>query len=344
MVNFDLSAMTFFRNLFLLSALFGAVVCTSFAPVSYAIELEKAAVVQDLNHEQDTCPEAFRQNAQPENRWIKAWAKLAPVLYHHEVFRLALSLRYRVRIHGKELLNQRDNTHTVMLSDHPAFVDPAVMTTTFRRWLNPRVLAKAQAATTPGIQQAMAATRPFVIPTHIGEEGQNLREIVRAVNSTFKEAATAVEEGDNLLIYPSGELKRSQYTEIGSNGAVEKILKLAPNARVLLFRIEGLYGSSFSFAEVPMDGLPDYPKAAKNAIMGLLRSGIFFSPRVPVDIYIREISREELLSKGREGMNQFLEEFWNTDVPPPRRVVRDWFEWIRNGFNRWVVLPERPVG
>jgi len=55
-------------------------------------------------------------------------------------------------------------------------------------------------------------------------------------------------QGENLLLYPAGRIYRSRWEELGGNSGVEQILERVPDARVVLVRTRGLWGSGFSFA------------------------------------------------------------------------------------------------
>jgi long-chain-fatty-acid--[acyl-carrier-protein] ligase len=53
-------------------------------------------------------------------------------------------------------------------------------------------------------------------------------------------------EGGNVLLYPSGRTSYTAREEIGGASAVETIIRACPDARIVLVRIKGLWGSRFS--------------------------------------------------------------------------------------------------
>ena len=79
--------------------------------------------------------------------------------------------------------------------------------------------------------------------------------------AALQDIADGLKAGENILLYPAGRLKRQYLEDIGSASGVETLVKAVPDARVVLVRHNGLWGSSFSLG---FNGeMPDIGSAAR---------------------------------------------------------------------------------
>src|SRR5207247_4277629 len=93
---------------------------------------------------------------------------------------------------------------------------------------------------------------------------------------------TALEAGENVILWPAGRLSRTGPEQIGAARTVADVLRAVPNANVVLVRTRGLWGSSFSYARTG-----HRPHLVNRLLRGaglLLANLIFFAPRRRVDI------------------------------------------------------------
>ncbi|RMF82974.1 MAG: 2-acyl-glycerophospho-ethanolamine acyltransferase, partial [Planctomycetota bacterium] len=226
--------------------------------------------------------------------------------------RTALSLRYRIRVSGIEDVARRGREGILFLPNHPALIDPVIVTTVLHRHFAPHPLADKDQIDRPGIRwfARQVGVRPVL---DMARYGSGARDQVQAV---VRSCAEGLRAGENILLYPSGHLYRSRFEDLRGNSAVESILKLAPEARVVLVRTRGLWGSSFSFAG---GEVPDFGRTLRRHIFTLLKNFIFFTPRRDVSV---ELFEPEDLPRdaGRRAINEYLERFYNEDAPPNRYV------------------------
>jgi long-chain-fatty-acid--[acyl-carrier-protein] ligase len=131
-------------------------------------------------------------------------------------------------------------------------------------------------------------------------------EIEKALDKSIE----GLKHGENLLLWPSGRAYRSYLEDLGGNSAVERILQHCPDVRVVLVRIRGLWGSSFSWA---CGRKPKVAKALRKGFFSLLASGIFFAPRRRVTIEFYE-PPDLPRTADRNTLNRFLEAYYNTDA------------------------------
>jgi acyl-[acyl-carrier-protein]-phospholipid O-acyltransferase/long-chain-fatty-acid--[acyl-carrier-protein] ligase len=203
---------------------------------------------------------------------------LAPVLWliTRVVAYLArpiLGLRYRLEIRGAEAIRARGRRGILFLPNHTALIDPALIVA----WLYPsfglRPLADEHQVgrTIFGYIALLYGSR--ILP-NLERSGADARDRTR---QALQDIATGLTAGENVLLYPSGRLKRQTLEDVGSASGTETIVKAVPDARVVLIRQRGLWGSSFSLG---YNGeMPDIGAALARGIKYLLLNGLFFMPK-----------------------------------------------------------------
>ena len=241
-----------------------------------------------------------------------------------------LSLRYRVRVKGLKEVASRGTGGILFLPNHPALVDPIIVSCALWPLFQPASLADRDRINSPGVRWITRKFGAKPLPD-IAKYGESCRPDVERV---IRECAQDLAQGRNLLLYPGGHLMRSRCEDLGGNSAVETILAAAPDARVVLVRTRGLWGSRFSRASGTS---PDLLKVARRQALDLLASFLFFCPRRDVVVELDEpaaFPRHE----GREAMNRAMESYFNEDAPPALHVPHTLWE---PGGRR--TLPDPPV-
>lgn len=244
--------------------------------------------------------------------------------------RLLLRLRYRIHISGLDEVLAKGRSGILILPNHPALIDPPMLLAVIYRFLHPRPLANARQLDRPFIRTLARMLGVFPIPD-VGRAGSEGKAVVE---EALRSLAARLAAGENVLLYPAGRMLRSREEDLGSNSAVETILRAAPEARVVLVRTAGLWGSRFSWAS------GREPAAAPILLGGaprLLACGIFFAPRREVRIDFTE-AVDFPRSAGRNAQNAYLEARYREASRPNTYVPRGW--WERGGTR---VLPEPPA-
>jgi len=229
-----------------------------------------------------------------------------------------LSLRYRVSIRGLEVVVAKGKKAILFLSNHPALIDPIILAARLHSPFAPRALADKDQVDRFLIRWLARRSGARIIPS-MAKYGSVARSEIEKV---LDESIEGLKHGENLLLWPSGRAYRSYLEDLGGNSAVEHILQQYPDARVVLIRIKGLWGSSFSWAR---GREPKVAKALRKGFFSLLASGIFFAPRRNVTIEFYEpldlprprrfASQSEAAGADRNTINRFLETYYNTDAP-----------------------------
>lgn len=243
------------------------------------------------------------------------------------ICRLILALRYRVELRGVDEIARRGTSGILFLPNHPALMDPIILTTHLYSRFSPRALADKDQVERPIIRWFSKRMGVWAIPD-IREYGVEVRP---QVESIIKQAIEDLNHGGNLLLYPSGHTYRTRYEDLRGNSAVETVLQKVPNARIVLVRTRGLWGSSFSRA----GGVaPSVGAALRHGLRALLANFIVLTPKRDVTLELFE-PKDFPRQAGRNEINAYLERLYNQDAPPNTYVP--YTIWEQTGT---MVLPE----
>lgn len=244
------------------------------------------------------------------------------------IVRFLLWLRYRVEIKGLAACRAKGTRGILFLPNHPALIDPVILSAHLLRDFKPRALADEKQIRHSPLKYLHHKLRLLALPD-IGIAGKVGHELVLRQIEACVEALHA---GDSLLLYPAGRIYRSRQEKLRGNGAVQRILELYPEVRIVLVRTTGLWGSDFSRAKGYQLPFLDILKChAKHLLMSLL----VFGPRRKVSIELVDLPDDFPRHEGKEAINRYLENFYNQEARPNTYVPYTWFE--RGGIRE---LPE----
>ncbi|MCB1111044.1 MAG: AMP-binding protein [Chlamydiia bacterium] len=224
--------------------------------------------------------------------------------------RSVLWFRYRVKWVGLENLNNetlKKSGGVVFMPNHPTvFVDPVLVSMGVYRKYPIRPMIVEYFYYMPVIHQVMKLMNGLPVP-HFANASNSLKrkrseEVVDTVIKDLK-------NGDNFLIYPAGKVKHTGYESIGGASAVHHILQEVPEANVVLVRVKGLWGSSFSRA---LKGkTPGIVENILHHMKYIFMNLIFFTPRREVVIEYQVAPPDFPYKSTRIEMNQWLERWYN---------------------------------
>jgi long-chain-fatty-acid--[acyl-carrier-protein] ligase len=147
--------------------------------------------------------------------------------------------------------------------------------------------------------------------------------VMEATRRALDETINGVRAGENLLFYPAGRLRQEYREEIRAASGTDILVKAVPEARVVLVRQTGLWGSSFSLA---FDGrMPQIVPTALRGLKYLLLNGLFFMPRRQLLVEFVEPADFPRLDS-RMAINAYLEEFYNERAPKNTYVPYGFWE------------------
>lgn len=220
-----------------------------------------------------------------------------------------LSLRYRVRVHGWEQAKGISGP-VLILPNHPGMADPPIVLAQLWGRLRPRPVLFEGTFQSPLMRPLMSLVHALRIPAL---ETASAEARLRA-QKALDEAAEALRQGTNVVLWPAGRIQRGGGIErIGGTRAVSDLLKAVPRTTVLLVRTRGLWGSSLGFAYTGAH--PDFGHIALRDIGSALTNLVFFMPRRCVDITLEYVPRDRLPGTDREVLNPWLEQWYNAPGP-----------------------------
>lgn len=232
-----------------------------------------------------------------------------------KILRHLISLRYSVSLSGS--LPPPQTRGTLILPNHPAEVDPLIVTTLLWEELAPRPVVLESVYNLPLLRPIFERLRAIPIADMDFDSGPYK---IRRIQRTLETISNALQQGDNILIYPSGRLSRNGPELLGGASGVYTIIKECPNAQVLLTRTRGLCGSIFS--KVANSGAsPNLGLACIKGIKILLQNLIFFTPRRAVYIEL-SFNPSDLPKNGDlKSFNRYLEAFYNSPQPEAPTLI-----------------------
>lgn len=226
-----------------------------------------------------------------------------------------LSLRYSIEIKGLDEIRRAGRDGILFLPNHPALIDPIVVNAVLQRSFNVCPLVDEAQVNHPVLRYLMSKVNAKIIPdlSHVSAGRNGGREVVE---KALMEMTNDLEHGDNLLVYPAGRIYRSAEETLRGSSAVEHFVKSAPDARVVLVRTSGLWGSQFSRAR---GGVPRFFATLLRMLPLLLVNGLFFMPKRRVTVEL--VEAQELPRQGsRQQINRYLEQFYNEQIQPAQHI------------------------
>lgn len=246
------------------------------------------------------------------------------------VVKSLLRLRYRVSISGLE--NIDSSRGVLILPNHPAEIDPVIVTTYLWDLLHPRPVVIEGMFKLPFLNPIMTRIRAIPMADMEFDSGPYKR---RRIERTLENIRLALEYGDNILMYPSGRLSVTGAERIGGASGVHALVKTNPNINIAVVKVRGLYGSIFSKA-VTGGATPDVLRTCLRGLSILARNLFFFCPRRPVSISIDFNPPQFPRSGDALAINKYLESIYNAPEPEVPAMVSHSF------FRHDVpLLPER---
>lgn len=226
------------------------------------------------------------------------------------LFKLALSLRYRIKVKGLEKLTPESLNRkggVLFLPNHPAaLIDPGIVALSVFSKFPIRPLIVEYMYFTPGVHSIMKFLNAIPIPNFESSNNSLKRKRHEMV---INEVIKGLKSGENFLLYPAGRLKHTHIEKLGGASATQSIIENTPEANVVLVRIKGLWGSSFSRAQT--GNVPDLLSTLRRHIWTIFKNLIFFSPRREVIVELEPAPKNFPYDAPRLEMNKWLEKYYN---------------------------------
>lgn len=225
------------------------------------------------------------------------------------LMRLILSFRYRVKIKGTENLNSetlKKPGGILFMPNHPTvFVDPTLAVTSIWAKFPIRPLIVEYMYYMPVVNGIMRYLNALPVPNFVSASNSVKK---KRTDQVFDQVIEGLKRKDNFLIYPAGKVKH-QAREVVSGSGVHRILQAYPDTNVVLVKITGLWGSSFSRA---LTGTTPFmfPTIFKG-IGKAFKSLLFFLPKREVTLEYVPAPADFPYQGSRLEINQYLENWYN---------------------------------
>jgi long-chain-fatty-acid--[acyl-carrier-protein] ligase len=248
---------------------------------------------------------------------------------------LVLSLRYRVQVTGLEKV--RGLKKTIILPNHPAYVDPIIVFRTLWPALRPRPMLLEGLFKNPLLFWVPKVLDAVAIPNLTGHSVAARQQAQNAIQGVID----GLRAGNNHILWPAGHVWHVGHESLGAARSLAEILAAVPDANVVVVRTRGLWGSMFSFAQTGAA-----PKLTRTLLKGaglLLANLLLFAPRRHVQITIEKLDRTSLPPTTREHLNPHFEAWYNALGPESPTFVPYHFLFGRRAFTFPPSQEEAPV-
>lgn len=224
--------------------------------------------------------------------------------------RFILWFRYKIRVKGLDKLNSETLNRSggvLFLPSHPAiFVDPIAVTLAAWPRFPIRPMIVEYMYYMPGIHAIMKFLNALPVPNFATSSNSLKRKKSEKV---INEVITNLGKGENFLVYPAGKIKLSAFEAIGGSSGVQQIINSAPEANIVLVRIAGLWGSSFSTYHAGKS--PPMISTIMQGIKFCLKNLLFFTPRREVIVEFEPAGPDFPYGASRVELNRYLESWYN---------------------------------
>ncbi len=235
------------------------------------------------------------------------------------IVRALLSLRYTISVKGSELI--KNSSPLLILPNHQALIDPFIIMSQIFRYTKAIPVVSASYYDIPIIRFVFSELGAVRV-SNLEDGSRN----INVLNEITRSALKGFNRGNNLLLYPSGQIAGQGYEKIFNKKSAHKIvLKIPDDVKVIGLRISGLWGSIFSKAGTGKS--PNLFIQLTKGFLYVLANLIFLLPRRKVTIEIEDITLPAKTNAelGIKPFNLFLEDFYNIHGEEDLNFVRHFF-------------------
>jgi long-chain-fatty-acid--[acyl-carrier-protein] ligase len=223
---------------------------------------------------------------------------------------MVLWFRYKIKIKGLDKLNAANLNKPggiLFLPNHPTvFVDSTAITIALWPKFPIRPMVVDTFSKLPIVKQVIKLLNGLSVPDFTFSSNSLKKKMNDKVE---QEVINGLKNKDNFLIFPSGRTKQTGYEAIDGASAVHRIVQESPECNIVLIRVKGLWGSSFS--RVVLGRTPPFFETVWNGFKHVLKNFIFFCPRREVIIEFEPAPANFPYVSNRLEFNKFLERWYN---------------------------------
>jgi 1-acyl-sn-glycerol-3-phosphate acyltransferase len=227
--------------------------------------------------------------------------------------RFFVSLRYDIDVQHDQNLDtdSLNNGPVLILPNHPSYLDPVLVMASLPLMELPRPLVFSGTYRHAAMYPFLKAVNAFEVPW----SDKPNREVYKASQEVLDRSADALNNGQHILLYPSGKLQRQGHEIVGAARGAYDLVQRCPDAKILLVRTRGIWGSRFCCQRT--GGVPNLTRTLWFAFFTMCASLFFFLPKRRVTMFMQEIKRDDLPLHDKRAFNAFLDSFYNAEGPEP---------------------------
>jgi long-chain-fatty-acid--[acyl-carrier-protein] ligase len=222
--------------------------------------------------------------------------------------RLMLGARYRLVVRGREQLDELLRGPVLVLPNHPGYIDPFLLFAVL--WPSLRMRPLVYRGTFQGL------TGRFLVRLVNALEVPDLDVASVRARTEAEEAIAAIADGlrrgERFILWPAGRVWRDGVERIGPARAAADIVRSLPECQILLVRSRGVWGSSWTWAQ--LGARPPLIRLIVAGLGWILANLLFFLPRRRVEITLEAADRTRMPEPRRELLNPWLEQWYNGDL------------------------------
>lgn len=221
--------------------------------------------------------------------------------------RMLLSLRYRFIFRNPHTLTQIDKSKgTLFLPNHTSHIDPLF----FMSYFWPKYKTHPLVVDTISRLPFMSSFLPLVGAISIPDFETSINQYkIKKGEKSLSVLAEKLNQKKHFVIFPSGKFKNQGEEHLGGSFAVHNLLHKAPDTQIVLVRISGLWGSSFSKALTGKS--PNLFHKLKEGALTLVKNGFFFTPRRKVFVDFVVNPPDFPRNQDKLAINSYLEKWYN---------------------------------
>lgn len=224
--------------------------------------------------------------------------------------RLALPIRYKIIVENlKQISSSKNKTGILFLANHSSLIDGLLLGMITWPKFKTMPLVLEDYYEHPAFNWFFKLTDSIPIPNF--SYGSNEDKQIRLQRSVDV-IARHLKEGKNVIVFPSGKIKKRPREELGGSSFLLLLFEQIIPENIVLVRINGLWGSSFSYARE--GDPPHFAKGWGTKIQQVLANGIFFMPKRKVVVHFEEAS-DLPMDQGKIALNRYLTDWYNAPYP-----------------------------
>jgi long-chain-fatty-acid--[acyl-carrier-protein] ligase len=220
-----------------------------------------------------------------------------------------LWLRYRVEVRGLDQLRGQEGPFLI-LPNHPGYIDPLLVLTALWPLLKPRPMLFADMFDNPLLRPLLKLLNGLEVPDLEKASMQAREQTQKAIQGLID----SLRRGENCIVWPSGRVQRNGVESLGAARTLTEVLGTVPEAKLVLVRTRGVWGSRFSYAQT--GEAPSLMGGLFKGFLWIVANLVFFMPRRRVAITVEPVDRTRLPELRRDKINPWFEAWYNEAASP----------------------------